>query len=168
MRSLMGGVTVAACVLVIAGAGLLLLRLVLQWAGICPIVKRVWTSSYTLYSGGLVVLMLAVFYALLDWKGWRRWAFPLLVVGMNSIAVYVMSWTMVNFFSNALDRHAGGLLSRMASPTSAIQSSEPLRNTTSSPIVLLKVSPCCSPRGRGWTMRITSRRPSATSEARVI
>src|SRR5690348_12062890 len=36
--------------LVIAGAGLLLLGLVLQWAGICPIVKRVWTSSYTLYS----------------------------------------------------------------------------------------------------------------------
>ena len=44
----------------------MLLGLVCQWAGICPIVKRVWTSSYTLYSGGLVVLILAGFYALIE------------------------------------------------------------------------------------------------------
>ena len=103
--------------LVIAGTGLLSLGLVCQWAGICPIVKRVWTSSYTLYSGGWVVLILAAFYALIEWKGWRRWAFPLIVVGMNSIAVYVMSWTMSSFVGNALDRHAGRLISAMAGPT---------------------------------------------------
>jgi heparan-alpha-glucosaminide N-acetyltransferase len=100
-----------------AGTGLLLLGLACQWAGICPIVKRVWTSSYTLYSGGWVLLILAGFYALLDWKGWRRWAFPLVVVGMNSIAVYVMSWTMVAFFSNALDRHLGSAIWLLAGPT---------------------------------------------------
>ena len=44
-----------------------------------------------------MVLILAGFYALIEWKGWRRWAFPLVVVGMNSIAVYVMSWTMTDF-----------------------------------------------------------------------
>jgi predicted acyltransferase len=103
--------------LVIAGAALLLLGLVCQWAGICPIVKRVWTSSYTLYSGGWVVLILAGFYALLDWKGWRRWAFPLVVVGMNSIAVYVMSWTMSAFFGDALDRHFGKAISAIAGTT---------------------------------------------------
>jgi predicted acyltransferase len=103
--------------LVIAGTGLLLLGLVCQWAGICPIVKRVWTSAYTLYSGGLVVLILAGFYALIEWKGWRRWAFPLLVVGMNSIAVYVMSWTMSAFFGNALDRHFGKAIAAIAGPT---------------------------------------------------
>jgi predicted acyltransferase len=103
--------------LVLAGTGLLLLGLVCQWAGICPIVKRVWTSSYTLYSGGWVVLILAGFYALIDWKGWRRWAFPLVVVGMNSIAVYVMSWTMPGFFGNALDRHVGTEISAIAGPT---------------------------------------------------
>jgi heparan-alpha-glucosaminide N-acetyltransferase len=102
--------------LLIAGAGLVLLGLVCQWAGICPIVKRVWTSSYTLYSGGLVVLILAVFYALLDWKGWRRWAFPLIVVGMNSIAIYLMSWTMESFVSGALDRHFGTTISVIAGP----------------------------------------------------
>ena len=103
--------------LVIAGSGLLLLGLLCQWAGICPIVKRVWTSSYTLYSGGWVVLMLAGFYALIEWQGWRRWAFPLVVVGMNSIAIYVMSWTMESFFRNAVDRHFGRPLSLLAGPT---------------------------------------------------
>lgn len=103
--------------LVIAGTGLLLLGLVCQWAGICPIVKRVWTSSYTLYSGGWVILILAGFYALIEWNGWRRWAFPLVVVGMNSIAVYVMSWTMSKFFGNALDRHFGRVVAAMAGST---------------------------------------------------
>ena len=103
--------------LVIGGVGLVLLGLIFQWAGICPIVKRVWTSSYTLYSGGLVVLMLAGFYALIEWKGWRRWAFPLIVVGMNSIAIYVMSWTMQGFFREALERHLGGVLAGIAGPT---------------------------------------------------
>jgi heparan-alpha-glucosaminide N-acetyltransferase len=93
----------------IAGLGLLLLGLALQWAGVCPIVKRVWTSSYTLYSGGWVLLILAGFYALIDWKGWRGWAFPLVVVGMNSIAIYVMAWTMKSFIGDSLDRHLGGI-----------------------------------------------------------
>jgi predicted acyltransferase len=101
----------------IAGTALLLLGLLFQWAGICPIVKRVWTSSYTLYSGGWVLLILAGFYALMEWKGWRRWAFPLIVVGMNSIAVYVMSWTMSDFFGNAIERHSWGVISLMAGPT---------------------------------------------------
>jgi predicted acyltransferase len=62
-------------------------------------------------------LILAGFYALLDWKGWRRWAFPLVVVGMNSIAIYVMSWTMARFFGDALDRHLGSALTAIAGPT---------------------------------------------------
>lgn len=102
--------------LVFAGVGLVLAGLILQWAGICPIVKRIWTSSYTLYSGGLVILMLAGFYALIDWKQWRRWAFPLLVVGMNSIAIYVMSWTMEDFLRTALRTHLGKAISWLVSP----------------------------------------------------
>jgi predicted acyltransferase len=93
--------------LLIAGGALTLAGLVLQWLHICPIIKRIWTSSYTLYSGGLVILMLAGFYALIEWKGWRRWSFPLLVIGANSIAIYVMSWTLEEFVSSALVRHLG-------------------------------------------------------------
>lgn len=93
--------------LVAAGVALTLAGLALQWLHIVPIIKRIWTSSYTLYSGGLVILMLAAFYALIEWKGWRRWAFPLLVIGANSIAVYVMSWTLEDFVKGALGRHVG-------------------------------------------------------------
>ena len=93
--------------LVVAGVALTLAGLVLQWLHISPIVKRIWTSSYTLYSGGLVVLMLAGFYALIELKGWKRWSFPLLVIGANSIAIYVMSWTIEHFISSALLRHVG-------------------------------------------------------------
>jgi predicted acyltransferase len=93
--------------LIAGGVVLTIAGLIFQWLGICPIVKRIWTSSYTLYSGGLVLLILAGFYALLDWKGWRRWSFPLLVIGANSIAIYVMSWTMEHFISSALVRHLG-------------------------------------------------------------
>jgi predicted acyltransferase len=93
--------------LVVAGVALTLAGLVLQWLHVCPIVKRIWTSSYTLYSGGLVILILAAFYFAIEVKGWRRWAFPLLVIGANSIAVYVMSWTLEDFVTAALLRHAG-------------------------------------------------------------
>jgi heparan-alpha-glucosaminide N-acetyltransferase len=92
---------------VIAGVALTLAGLILQWLHICPIVKRIWTSSYTLYSGGLILLILAGFYAAIEWKGWRRWSFPLLVIGANSIAIYVMSWTIEHFISSALVRHLG-------------------------------------------------------------
>jgi predicted acyltransferase len=93
--------------LLAAGAALAVAGLALQWLHVVPIVKRIWTSSYTLYSGGLVILMLAAFYAAIEIKGWKRWAFPLLVIGANSIAVYVMSWTLEDFVRGALLRHLG-------------------------------------------------------------
>ena len=93
--------------LLVGGAALVLAGLVLQWLHICPIVKRIWTPAYTLYSGGLVVLMLAGFYAVNEWKGWRRWSFFFLVIGANSIAIYVMSWTIEHFVTSALVRHLG-------------------------------------------------------------
>jgi predicted acyltransferase len=52
-------------------------------------------------------LILAGLYAAIEWKGWRRWSFPLLVIGANSIAIYVMSWTIEHFISSALVRHLG-------------------------------------------------------------
>ncbi len=93
--------------LIAGGVALTFAGLLLQWLHICPIVKRIWTSSYTLYSGGLVVLMLAGFYAVMEWKGRTRWVFPLLVIGANSIAIYIMSWTLEHFVSSALVRHLG-------------------------------------------------------------
>jgi heparan-alpha-glucosaminide N-acetyltransferase len=93
--------------LVVGGVALTVAGLLLQWLHINPIIKRIWTSSYTLYSGGLVVLILAGFYALIEVNGWKRWSFPLLVIGANSIAIYVMSWTIEHFVTSALLRHIG-------------------------------------------------------------
>src|SRR5207248_5442006 len=80
--------TVAGVLALAAGYGLGL-------AGVCPVVKRIWTPSWVLFSGGWCLLILAGFYAVTDVGGWRRWAFPLVVVGMNSIAAYCISVSFV-------------------------------------------------------------------------
>ncbi len=60
----------------------------LALAQVIPTVKRLWTASFTLYSAGWVLLMMLGFILVIDVWGKRRWAFPLLVVGMNSIFIY--------------------------------------------------------------------------------
>ena len=69
--------------------------------------KRIWTPSWVLYSGGWCFLLLAAFYAVIDGAGLRRWAFPLVVIGMNSIAAYVMAHLFGDFIADALPRHLG-------------------------------------------------------------
>jgi predicted acyltransferase len=76
---------------VVGGVICVALGMALHWYGICPIVKRIWTPSWTLFSGGLCLFLLAGFYAVIDIMQFRRWAFPLVVIGMNSIAAYCMA-----------------------------------------------------------------------------
>lgn len=75
--------------------------------GICPVVKRIWTPSWTLYSGGWSFLLLAGFYAVIDWWGRKGWSYPLMVVGMNSIAAYCMAHLFDGFISEALTTNLG-------------------------------------------------------------
>ena len=74
-------------------------------------VKRIWTPSWTLFSGGWCFLLLAGFYALIDVgarRRWQRaWAFPLVVVGANSIAAYCMAHVWPNFIASSLKIHLG-------------------------------------------------------------
>ena len=77
--------------LVVAGTICLAVGLTAHYIGICPIVKRIWTPSWTLFSGGLCLFLLAAFYAVIDIWQFRRWAFPWIVIGMNSIAAYCMA-----------------------------------------------------------------------------
>ena len=78
-------------VLNIAGLVGLALGLLLDHFNICPIVKRIWTPSWTLFSGGWAFLILAFFFLTVDITKHRWWVFPLVVVGMNSIAMYVLA-----------------------------------------------------------------------------
>lgn len=75
--------------------------------GVCPVVKRIWTPSWVLYSGGFCFLFLAAFYAVLDLLGVRFWAFPLQVIGMNSIAAYCMAALFEGFIGSSLNIHLG-------------------------------------------------------------
>jgi heparan-alpha-glucosaminide N-acetyltransferase len=95
-------------VLVIAGAVCLAVGL-LMGAFVCPLVKRIWTPSWAVYSAGWTFWMLAGFYGLIDGLGWRRWAFPFVVVGMNSIAMYCLAQLMKSWISKTLQIHMGSL-----------------------------------------------------------
>jgi heparan-alpha-glucosaminide N-acetyltransferase len=66
--------------LLIAGVTSVALGLLLHVAGICPVVKRIWTPSWTLFSGGVCFLMLAGFTWVIEARGYRKWAFPLVVI----------------------------------------------------------------------------------------
>ena len=81
--------------------------LLLHFAGICPIVKRIWTPAWTLFSGGLCFLFLAGFCWLTEIKHWRRWAFPLVVIGTNSIAAYLIAHLWERFFIDTFRIHLG-------------------------------------------------------------
>ena len=75
--------------------------------GICPVVKKIWTPSWVLFSGGWCFLFLAAFYLVTDiWKR-RGWAFPLIVIGTNSIAAYLIAHLFQGFIAKALPRHFG-------------------------------------------------------------
>jgi predicted acyltransferase len=73
--------------------------------GVCPVVKRIWTPSFALWSGGICFLFTALFYEVLDVRKRQRWAFPLLVLGMNSIAAYCLDEAFMKPVSEALLRH---------------------------------------------------------------
>ncbi len=93
--------------LVTVGGLALLAGIALGWFGICPIVKRIWTPSWTLFSGGWCCLLLAAFYCIIDWRGWKGWAFPLVVIGMNSIAAYCIAHLFEGFIYKNLTTHLG-------------------------------------------------------------
>jgi heparan-alpha-glucosaminide N-acetyltransferase len=83
---------------------------------ICPIVKRIWTPSWTLYSGGICFFMLAGFYAIVDGIGLKFPFFPLIVIGMNSIAAYCMAGLFEHFFWKNLETHLGAKAFRVFGP----------------------------------------------------
>ena len=74
---------------------------------ICPIIKRNWTPSWTLFSGAWVLWLLAVFYWVIDVRRWKKWSFPLVVVGMNSIAIYFMGALLKPWAVRTLKIHWG-------------------------------------------------------------
>ena len=73
-----------------AGAGAAMVVVGLIWSIWHPIIKMIWTSSMTLFSGGICFLLLWLCYYLIDYKGYRKGLTLFKVYGMNSIAAYMM------------------------------------------------------------------------------
>ena len=77
-------------------AGMICIVIGWAWNPFFPINKALWTSSYTVFTGGLALQFLAFCYWLTDIKGYRLWAKPFEVFGVNAIALYVGSGIMAD------------------------------------------------------------------------
>ncbi len=75
-------------------------------ATICPIVKRIWTPSWALFSAGWAYAFLAGFYGIIDLAGWKKWGFIFVVVGMNPIFAYC-SIRMRHWIADTWRTHLG-------------------------------------------------------------
>ena len=89
-------------------AGLVCLALGLLWSLDFPINKKLWTSSFVLVVAAYSLLLFALFYYLIDVRGWRRWTLFFTVIGLNSITIY-LGQKFINFSFTA-DRLFGGLI----------------------------------------------------------
>ena len=89
------------------GFGLLLGGYLLGFLGLCPVVKRIWTPSWVLFSGGWCFLILSAFYATTDMTERAGWTFPLRVIGANSILIYCVHDLLAPFVLGSFKTHLG-------------------------------------------------------------
>ena len=93
--------------LIIAGLAAITIGQLIAWAGICPLVKRIWTPSWAIYSTGWVLLMLAGCVAVVDGLKLRRLVLPLVVVGLNPITMYCLWQLSGGFIRGQMQTHLG-------------------------------------------------------------
>ncbi|HMS08002.1 MAG TPA: hypothetical protein PKE66_00850 [Pyrinomonadaceae bacterium] len=74
--------------------GTVLLAVGWAWSLVFPLNKSLWTSSYVVYTSGLALLTLGFCYFLIDIKGYKRWAKPFVIFGVNALALFVFSGIM--------------------------------------------------------------------------
>ncbi len=77
-------------ILGLALAGVVSLLIGYVWSFNFPIIKNLWTSTFVLYAGGWSLLLLALFYWIIDVQGYRRWSFFFTVIGVNAITIYLV------------------------------------------------------------------------------
>ncbi|MGB4400690.1 MAG: hypothetical protein WBJ10_15060, partial [Daejeonella sp.] len=93
---------------IIAGVSLIAFGVLLHVTGINPIVKRIWTPAWTIFSGGICFLFLAFFFYVIDIEEKKKWSFFLMVIGMNSIAAYcIADGGLRNVINESLYIHLG-------------------------------------------------------------
>jgi predicted acyltransferase len=83
----------------LTGAGAVAIAVGLSWSLVFPMNKSLWTSSYVWFTAGAAAVLLALCYALIDVKGWKAWSRPFVILGLNAIALFVLSGLMTKFLS---------------------------------------------------------------------
>ncbi|HKH61884.1 MAG TPA: hypothetical protein VKA49_13680, partial [Flavitalea sp.] len=95
----------------LAIAGIVCLVLGQLWNLDFPINKNMWSSSFVLHTTGLSLILLSVFFYIIDVRGYKNWAFFFKVIGMNSILIYIsgkfINWT---YTTNAFFKWLGQLV----------------------------------------------------------
>lgn len=84
-------------IVIMVASAVILIGIGIVWDYDFPINKRLWTSSFVCFVGGFSSLMFTFFYLIIDVLGFHKWAFPLVLIGSNSILIYMASEGLVNF-----------------------------------------------------------------------
>jgi len=77
--------------LILLGIGAALAAAGFQWDATFPVVKKLWTSSFVLVAGGFSMMLLGLFYLVIEVIGLRFWAWPFVWIGTNAITLYLLS-----------------------------------------------------------------------------
>ncbi|HEV3258836.1 MAG TPA: DUF5009 domain-containing protein [Gemmataceae bacterium] len=99
-------------VVMLASAGAVSLAAGTAWGQVFPVIKNLWTSSFVLVAGGWSLLLLALFYGVIDGLRLRAWAFFFVVIGANAITIYLLPHFIdfekaAQFFFGGVVKHSG-------------------------------------------------------------
>jgi len=112
-------------VLLMLGGALALAVLGFAFEPVCPVIKKLWTPTFALFAGACALGAFAVFYWIIDVRGFRAWTYPLRVVGLNSITIYLLQKFVDvhaiarNFVGEKSETANVGLCGLLASPALA-------------------------------------------------
>ncbi|MGE0020313.1 MAG: acyltransferase family protein [Draconibacterium sp.] len=95
--------------LILILSGIVFLVFGKTWGSFFPIIKNIWTSSFTLYAGGWSLLFLGIFYLIIDVWGFKKWSYFFIVIGLNSITIYLVQYKIIDFNSTR-DFFFGGIV----------------------------------------------------------
>lgn len=104
-----------------AAAAAILLAAGLAFSGVLPVNKKLWSSTFVCVVGAYSLGMFALFYYLIDVRGWRRWTLFFRVVGLNSITIYLAQ--RIVGFGRISDFFLGGIASKCPEAVAAVISS---------------------------------------------
>jgi predicted acyltransferase len=105
--------------LIIVAAGIVSLIVGKLWSYNFPIIKNLWTSTFVLFAGGWSLILLGIFYLVIDVWGFKKWIFPFVVIGLNSITIYVVRTGIIDFWEMA-KYFFGGIADKVSEPAQPV------------------------------------------------